>query len=38
LRLLAEFNAEIVHTTFPTDEDARFRAAFAAWEKESAAG
>jgi uncharacterized membrane protein len=38
LRLLAEFNAEIVHTTFPADEDARFRAAFAAWEKESAAG
>jgi uncharacterized membrane protein len=38
LRLLAEFNAEIVHTTFSATEDARFRAAFAGWEQDSAAG
>lgn len=38
LRLLAEFDAVIVHTNLPDGEDARFRAAFAQWEQDSAAG
>lgn len=38
LRLLAEFDALIVHTNLPDDEEARFRAAFAQWEQDSAAG
>jgi uncharacterized membrane protein len=38
LRLLAEFDAVIVHTNLPDDEEAHFRAAFAQWEQDSAAG
>jgi uncharacterized membrane protein len=38
LRLLADFDAAIIHTNLSADEETRFREAFAQWERDSAGG